>query len=136
MLEISKIQDRYYLRMKSGLHISDLLEMIQQKNGMRDGSFAEEYVIRILTDLLSGAIDLGERYRRYYSEEYESFDMFLYKKELFELEDIRKLKLGIDDSLWMFRFTTNNYSIEKILGYEDENLPIINQTLEYINYED
>lgn len=135
MLEIVKIQDLYFLRTNFKLRIPDLIKRIKRQNGMKEDSFAEKYVIKILTDLLSGAIDLSEKYRRYYSEEYESFEDFLYKKELFEPEDIRKLELGIDDSLWMLRFTTNSYSVKSILGYEDENLPIINQTLEYINYE-
>lgn len=136
MLEIVKIQDLYFLRTNFKLRIPDLIKRIKRQNGMKEDSFAEKYVIKILTDLLSGAIDLSEKYRRYYSEEYESFEDFLYKKELFEPEDIRKLELGIDDYLWMLRFTTtNSYSVKSILGYEDENLPIINQTLEYINYE-
>lgn len=135
MLEIVKIQDLYFLRTNFKLRIPDLIKRIKKQNGMKEDSFAEKYVIKILTDLLSGAIDLSEKYRRYYSEEYESFEDFLYKKELFEPEDIRKLELGIDDYLWMLRFTTNSYSVKSILGYEDENLPIINQTLEYINYE-
>ena len=135
MLEIVKIQDLYFLRTNFKLRIPDLIKRIKRQNGMKEDSFAEKYVIKILTDLLSGAIDLSEKYRRYYSEEYESFEDFLYKKELFETEDIRKLELGIDDYLWMLRFTTNSYSVKSILGYEDENLPIINQTLEYINYE-
>lgn len=135
MLEIVKIQDLYFLRTNFKLRIPDLIKRIKRQNGMKEDSFAEKYVIKILTDLLSGAIDLSEKYRRYYSEEYESFEDFLYKKELFEPEDIRKLELGIDDYLWMLRFTTNSYSVKSILGYKDENLPIINQTLEYINYE-
>lgn len=85
-----------------------------------------------LTDLISGAVDLNEIYRRYYSEEYESFEEYLYKKELLEIETIKGIKLRSDQSLWRLRFTRNNYSIKSILGYEDENLQIINKTLEYV----
>jgi hypothetical protein len=103
---------------------------------MKKGSFAEKYVVKILTDLISGAVNLGEMYRKYYFEEYESFEKYLYKKELLETETIQKMKLGVDESLWMLRFTTNSYSVSSILGYEDENLSIINQTLEYVDNED
>ena len=50
-------------------------------------------------------------------------------------DSIEKLNLQSDETLWMLRFTTNNYSIKDIIGYEDENMQIFNQTLEYINHE-
>ena len=106
--------------------------MIREHNGMKKGSFAESYVIKILMDLISGAVNLGEKYKKYYFEEYESFEEYLYKKELLETEVIQSIKLGTDESLWILRFTSNNYLIDSILGYEDENLQIINKTLEYV----
>ena len=132
MLKIIKIEDNYFLKADFDFCVSVLFEMIRQHNGMRKGSFAEEYAIRILTDLISGAINLGEIYRRYYFKEYESFEEYLYKKELLETETIQGIKLRSSDSLWRLRFTSNNYSIKSILGYEDENLQIINKTLEYV----
>lgn len=132
MLEIIKIEDDYFLKTDSEFCVSVFLERIRQHNGMKKESFAEGYVIRILTDLISGAVDLNEIYRRYYSEEYESFEEYLYKKELLEIETIKGIKLRSDQSLWRLRFTRNNYSIKSILGYEDENLQIINKTLEYV----
>ena len=120
------------LKTDSEFCVSVFLERIRQHNGMKKESFAEWYVISILTDLISGAVDLNEIYRRYYSEEYESFEEYLYKKELLEIETIIGIKLRSDQSLWRLRFTRNNYSIKSILGYEDENLQIINKTLEYV----
>ncbi len=135
MLQIVKIEENYFLKTDLKGTISSLLEKVQANNGMVKGSFAEKYVVKIFTDLLNGATNLGEKYSKYYSEEYDSFETYLYKKELFEMEMIRKINLQSDENLWALRFTTNNYSIKDIIGYEDENLPIINQTLEYINYE-
>lgn len=132
MLEIINIEDNYFLKTDSEFNICSFIEMIQQHNGMKKGSFAEGYVVKILTDLMFGAVDLGEKYRRYYFEEYESFEEYLYKKELLETETIQSIRLRPDESLWMLRFTSNNYSIKSILGYEDENLQAINKTLEYI----
>ena len=60
MLEIVKIQDLYFLRTNFKLRIPDLIKRIKRQNGMKEDSFAEKYVIKILTDLLSGAIDLSE----------------------------------------------------------------------------
>lgn len=135
MLQIVKIEENYFLKTDSRLTISTLLEKVKCHNGMERGSFAEKYVVKILTDLLTGAINLGEKYSKYYSEEYDTFDTYLYKKELLEMEMIKKINLQSDETLWMLRFTTNNYSIKNLIGYEDENLQIINQTLEYINHE-
>lgn len=135
MLQIVKIEENYFLKIDSRCTISTLLERVQSHNGMKKGSFAEKYVVKIITDLLNGAINLGEKYSKYYFEEYDSFEDYLYKKELFEIEMIKEINLRADETLWMLRFTTNNYSIKNIIGYEDENLQIINQTLEYINHE-
>lgn len=132
MLEIIKIEDTYFLKADFEFKVSNLIKMIRKNNGMKKESFAEGYVIKILTDLISGAVNLVEIYRRYYSEEYGSFEEYLYKKELLEIETIQGIKLGPEDSLWRLRFTSNNYSIKSILGYEDENLQIINKTLEYV----
>lgn len=135
MLQIVKIEENYFLKTDLKTTISALLEKVKCHNGMESESFAEKYVVKILTDLLTGAINLGEKYSKYYSEEYDSFDAYLYKKELLEMEMIKKINLQPNETLWMLRFTTNNYSIKNLIGYEDENLQIINQTLEYINHE-
>lgn len=132
MIEIIKTEDTYFLKADSMFDVSNIIEMIQQHNGMKKGSFAEGYAIRILTDLIAGAVNLGEIYRKYYFEEYESFEDYLYKKELLEIDTIQSIKLVASESLWRLRFTSNNYSIKSILGYEDENLQIINKTLEYV----
>lgn len=132
MIEIIKVEGIYFLKTDLRFSVSGLVEKIQNHNGMAKGSFAEDYVIRILTDLIAGAIDMREKYARFYSEEYASFEEYLYKKELLEKETIQNIKLEIDETLWMLRFTSNNYSIKSILGYDDENLQIINQTLEYV----
>lgn len=132
MLEVVKVEGMYFLKTDSKFTISDFLEKIQTHNGMIKGSFAEDYVIRILRDLIVGAIDMREKYERFYSEEYDSFEEYLYKKECLEKETILNIKLERDESIWMLRFTSNNYSIMSILGYDDENLQIINQALEYV----
>ena len=38
----------------------------------------EKYVVKIITDLLTGAINLGEKYSKYYVEEYDNFHDYLY----------------------------------------------------------
>ncbi len=132
MLKIIKAEETYFMKTDFNFAIADFTEKLLVHNGMKKGSFAEDYVIRILTTLIAGAIDMREKYNRFYLEEYDSFEEYLYKKELLEKETIQDIKLKANESLWMLRFTSNDYSIKSILGYDDENLQIINQTLEYI----
>ena len=113
MLQIVKIEENYFLKTDSILTISTLLEKVQCHNGMERGTFAEKYVVKIITDLLNGAINLGEKYSKYYSEEYDTFDIYLYKKELFEMNTIKKINLQSDETLWMLRFTTHQFTTFK-----------------------
>ena len=56
----------------------------------------------------------------------------------FKVNEVKQTVTAIEKFIvpkFMLRFTTNNYSIKNLIGYEDENLQIINQTLEYINHE-
>lgn len=135
MLKVVHIEDGYYLKSDSEIKMVDILELVYKNNGMRKGSFAEKYVIKILSDMLFGAIDLKRKYRKYYANEYKSLSEYLYKKELLEKETIDALNLNESEAIWKLRFATNNYSIKEIIGYEDENLGIINQTLEYMQNE-
>ena len=96
---------------------------------MRKGSFADRYVIKIMSRILNGAVDLGKRYRKYYADEYSSFTEFLYKKELMDNDSINKLSLKHDETLFRLNFLINDYSIKSIVGYENENLLLINQLL-------
>lgn len=132
MLKIIKAEETYFMKTDFDFVISDFTEKLLVHNGMKKRSFAEGYVIRILTTLIAGAIDMREKYNRFYFEEYDSFEEYLYKKELLEKETIQDINLKANELLWMLRFTSNDYSIKSILCYDNENLQIINQTLEYI----
>lgn len=135
MLQILKVGEFYFLKMNSDLTISILLEKLKYNNGMKKGSLAEKCVISIITNLLTNAINFSEKYSKYYLEEYDDFESYLYKKELLEMETIETINLKSDESLLMLSSTINNCSINDIIGYEDEYLQIINKMLEYINHE-
>lgn len=135
MLKIVNVEGTYYLKSDCELKLTEILEHIHMNNGMRKESFAEKYVVKILSDMLMGAIDLNREYQKYYSKEYASLTEYLYKKQLFEKEAIDQLNLSECETLWKLQFNRNNYSIKDIIGYEDQNLGVINQTLEYIQNE-
>lgn len=135
MLKIVNAEESYYLKSDCELKLTEILEHIHMNNGMRKESFAEKYVVKILSDMLMGAIDLKREYQKYYSKEYASLAEYLYKKQLFEKKTIDQLNLSECETLWKLQFNRNNYSIKDIIGYEDKNLGVINQTLEYIQNE-
>lgn len=135
MCIIIRFEETYYLRVKSPITPEIIINQISKKCGMRKDSFAEYYVKRILTHLLSGAINLTEFYEKYYKSEYLSFDNFLYHKELIEYESIEELSLKNDDILWKLNPYSNSYNIQNLIEFNDEVFIIINQLLGEVNYE-
>lgn len=104
----------------------NIINKFDKDSGMTPKSFADIYVKKIIHGTLGGAINLNEKYIKYYADEYYSFSEFLYKKELFDENFVFKISLNDNESLWQLNFS---YSIESLIGYENENLSIINQAL-------
>lgn len=132
MLKVLSMDQGYFLKSDITLTLSELFCLIERNSEMRKGSFAEKCTIKILEDLLKGAINLREKYNKYYSCEYSNFEEYLYRKELIDLAEINDIAIQESETLWELRFMIHNYSIKNIIGYNDENLELINQTLEYI----
>ncbi|MDU6636193.1 MAG: hypothetical protein E6481_14425, partial [Clostridium perfringens] len=91
MCIIIRLDETYYLKVKSDITPEFIIKQIIKNCGMRKDSFGEYYVKRILNNILSGGINLTEFYEKYYKNEYSSFIQFLYNKELIDYEDIEKL---------------------------------------------
>jgi hypothetical protein len=68
--------EEYFVIMNRGCSKSDFLLAAQ----VIPGSFAEELVERIFECLVTQAIDIGDEYQKYYSQEYSSIEEFLYWK--------------------------------------------------------
>ena len=126
MCRIIYIDDKYYLILTKAITPENIIDKFNKDSGMTPKSFADIYVKKIINSILSGAINLNEKYIKYYADEYDSFSEFLYKKELFDEDFIFKISLKDNEILWQLNFS---YSIESLIGYENENLSIINQAL-------
>lgn len=135
-MKIMGIEEKCYLIALEGLEMDSILEAVRNHTGMRKGSFADQQVDRIFSDLFCNAFDLKSCYRKYYMEEYDSFREFLYQKETLEYDTIDSMELQEGDTVWELRYGINSYSIRDLIGYENENIPLFNQFLEGINVKD
>lgn len=131
-MRIVGVEDNYYLISPNGVEINRILENVCENTGMRKNSFADLQVRKIFSDLFRCAVDLKSCYRKYYIEEYDSFREFLYQKETMEYELIDSMNLQENDTLWRLRYEINSYSVRNIIGYDNENISMLNHFLEEI----
>lgn len=123
----------YYLIAPKGKQMKEIIEAVCENTGMRKNSFADLQVKIIISDLFHCAEDLKYNYNKYYIEEYDTFEEFLYKKETMEESFIMSINLQENDTLWRLRYEINSYSIRDIIGYENQNLSVLNRFLEGIS---
>ncbi|MFR8987573.1 MAG: hypothetical protein ACLVIS_02535 [Dorea longicatena] len=123
-MELYVSDEECYIKTRKEFDISSFIERIKANSGMKKNSFADKYVIKIFSDLLIGAVDLGKRYRKYYSIEYDTLHQYLYRKEMLDENLIDNFELSENETVWKLRYKNNT-----ILGYENENLEVINQAL-------
>lgn len=127
-----KSDDDYYLITPKKVKMEKILKAIYDNTGMRKNSFADLEVKKFFSDLFSNAVDLKDIYNEYYIDEYDSFKQFLYNHETMDNEFIDMVNLSENDTLWDLKYQINNYGVKDIIGYDNENLPILNCFLEGI----
>lgn len=119
-------EEDYYLIAPQGVRLNRIMQAVNDHTGMRAGSFADQQVKRIFSDLFRSAMDLRSLYGNYYIEEYDSFREFLYQREGIEYVFIDSMQLQEEDTLWKLRYGINNYGIKDLIGYENENISVLN----------
>lgn len=72
------------------------------KAKVKEGSYAEVLMSRIYDGLVLGRTDLKEEYRKYYYEEYDTFQLFLYNKYLIEFEEMEYLDNYMDENYTIY----------------------------------
>ena len=129
MCKILYADSSYFLKLKRGITPYDILEKIRNNSGMNKGSFADLYVNKIFYQILCNAENLFDDYTIYYNCEYSSFEEYLYKKQAIDMLIIKKFELKIDEHLWKLHIFRNGYNGKSILGYNNENLEILNNVI-------
>jgi len=132
-MNMFKIGEQYYFKANSGVTLQLIESCLDKKLGMRMGSFAEQYSKRIFRDLFLYARDLKREYYDYYEQEYESFEQFLYHKELLDLKILKIFELSPDDTILELQPELANYNIINFLSYEESGINTINQVFEEIS---
>ena len=79
------------------------------KAAVKESGFAKEMFSRMYDSIFSELIDLEREYEKYYSKEYEKFEVFLYKKYNLEAEGI--------EALMDLKAKNDDYKIYKMEDY-------------------
>lgn len=128
--------DSFYFLVDKTITVNFILKKIDEYSGMRKGSFADFYVKKIINQLLRGASNLSDIYSKYFVDEYESFDEYLFKKELFDMELLDKISSFKNASIWKLNLSCNDYSVKNLLNYDIDIKHIIEKMIEDIINED
>lgn len=131
-MKILFLDGRYYCKVQNGFSIKTLKAYLSRNLEMREGSFAAQYTEKIFRDLFKYARDLRQEYQDYYVQEYDSFEAFLYHKELWRHTCIDSLALVPEETVLELQTHQSSYNTDSLLNYDESGLAIINQMLEEV----
>lgn len=111
-------EDEYIILIKEGYSEAKFL----RRTGLEKQSFAWNMLRHAYRTLTSELVDLFDEYLKYYSREYSSFEIFLYKKHNLEPEFIRELVAYFKKGWRIYlraKYVTGDYTMEQLM-YSDE----------------
>lgn len=135
-MELLSVNGEYVCKVHKGFNMQKLEEALRNQLSMRKDSFAEQYSLKIFRDLFRYARDLRQEYEEYYREEYDSFSEFLYKREFWEVPDIKKVALTESETVLKLRVSSSSYNLDTLLSYDEYDnsfIEIVTQILEEID---
>lgn len=135
-MELFSVNGEYVCKVHKGFDMPKLEEALRNQLSMRKDSFAEQYSLKIFRDLFRYARDLRQEYEEYYREEYDSFSEFLYKREFWEVPDIKKVALTESETVLKLRVSSSSYNLDTLLSYDEYDnsfIEIVTQILEEID---
>ncbi|SHK74319.1 hypothetical protein [Desulforamulus aeronauticus] len=131
-MRILKLLDKYYCIANESFAYEELEKRISDVLHLQRGSFAEFYSKRIFRAFFQYARDLKKEYLTYYPQEYESFEDYLYKKELLDWEHMEILDLGEGQTLLKLNINLTSYNADNLIQYEENGIDVLNQALKEI----
>lgn len=122
-MKIIKIGEEFYCIAPNNIDFNTFLEKFLKLAMVRKNSFAETYLKKIYNCVFNGYVDMKNMYTKYYIDEYESFEKYLYNKELLNNNEIKKINKYCEkgNSIYKLNIDSNSYNISGYFKY-DENL--------------
>lgn len=122
-MKIIKIGEEFYCIAPNNIDFNTFLEKFLKLSRVRKKSFAEMYLKKIYNCVFTGYVDMKKMYTKYYIDEYESFEKYLYNKELLNNNEIEKIGKYCKEgySVYKLNIDSNSYNIWGYFKY-DENL--------------
>lgn len=134
-MKIIKINEGFYCITYEKLSYEKFNDFLYDNIPMKKNSFAFKSTIKILEELFKYSLDLKQDYLKYYYQEYDDFEIYLYHKELLEYDIIKNLNIKECETLLKLRVDLSNYNTITLLEYEEGVVDTLNQFLEEINNE-
>lgn len=122
-MKIIKIGEKIYCIAPKDIDFEDYLEKFLKLSQVRKNSFAENYLKKIYRCVFTSYVDMKMIYIKYYIEEYESFEKYLYQKELLSNSAIKRISQYCKQnySIYKLNLDSNSYNISGYFKY-DENI--------------
>lgn len=128
-VNIVKIKDSYYCCAAKNYSFSEFISEIKKRINAVENSFAYNYSLKIYFQLFRYADDLLQIYNNYYASEYDSFKLYLYQKELLDEDEIESLYIDDEHTILKLNYQLNNYNVDTLFHYDENNLELINKAL-------
>lgn len=134
-MKIIKINDDFYCIAKRDINFDTLKEKFLKLSKVRKNSFAENYLKKIYNCMFTGYIDIKEIYRKYYIDEYESFEQYLYNKELLSEQEIKQLRQYFKEiyTIYKLNIDSNSYNVSGYFKYDENMIKNFNLLIERLD---
>lgn len=131
-MKIYKIQSKYYCVASNDYDYLAFIDAIESKINAIENSFVFNYSIKIFTELFRYADDLFKIYTLYYKQEYSSFYLFLYQKEMLDNDELSLISVDESHTILMLNPDLNNYNLTNLFDYDDRFIDLLNEVLEAV----
>ena len=121
---------RYFFIYIKNINYKCYKERFLKKAKVKEYSYAWNLMSRIYDSIILNTVDLKEEYRKYYVEEYSSFELFLYNKYLIEYDELEYFEDYKNDKYTIYFGDLKNndgYELERLIQENPKLIEKINK---------
>ena len=130
-MKIIKRDEEFYCISNKNVDFNKLLNKFLKLAQVEKNSFAELYLKKIYNCMFKGCINVVEKYKKYYECEYDTFEKYLYNKELFDCDEAIKIgkyfNKGYD--IYQLKIANNSYNIFGYFKYDENFIKKLNSLI-------